>query len=232
MIKLLAFDIDNTLAEINKPILSETRQQLIAFEKKGVKIAFVSGKPSIYISGMVRQVGLESPIIIGENGLSIYYGCSVPPSHVINCAYSNKDRELLLSVKAMIMEHFGEDVWFQPNEVSVTAFPKNIEMSELREVVLAIFEDEKILETLVYYQHSDSIDIAPKQVNKGNAIQQLLDYEGWTSEHIIGIGDGENDIPLFEKSGRSIGVDFQGDYKVDTNVPSIAEAMDLLNNIV
>ncbi|MDN3017984.1 HAD hydrolase family protein [Paenibacillus sp. BSR1-1] len=50
--------------------------------------------------------------------------------------------------------------------------------------------------------------------------QQVLDK--------IAIGDGENDIPMFEHAGYSIGVNFMGQYPVNVNVTSIQEALDLL----
>ncbi|MFP7299363.1 HAD family hydrolase [Neobacillus niacini] len=226
MVKLLAFDIDNTLAGINQPILSETVDYLQSFENRGVKIAFVSGKPAIYISGMVRQIGLEEPIVIGENGLNIYYSCHVPPKEIIDGEVEQITREILFSLKEKIAEAMGEQVWFQPNAVSVTAFPKAFDiMPKLQEIVHSLFDQEQVREYLVFYQHSDSIDIAPKNVSKGSAMKTLLKKEGWTAQDVIAIGDGENDIPMFENAGYTVGVNFKGEYPVDVNVTSIQEAM-------
>lgn len=229
MIKLLAFDIDNTLADLNRPILPETIQSLKNFEKKGIKIAFVSGKPAIYISGMVRQLGLDQPIIIGENGLTIFYGSQVPPMSSIEAVIDVPMQEQLFGIRRNIFEELGDAVWFQPNAVCVTAFPKRPEtMPKLRALVEKLFLQNELEDMLVFYQHVDSIDIAPKQVNKGNAMKVLLNKEGWKKEEVIAIGDGENDVPMFENAGFTVGVRFKGAYPVDTNVDSIIEAMKVI----
>ncbi|MEH7333561.1 HAD family hydrolase [Neobacillus drentensis] len=229
MIKLLAFDIDNTLALINEPILFETVSRLKQFENSGLKIAFVSGKPAIYLSGLARQAGLKAPIIIGENGLNIYYGCSVPPLKVIDTDVDLETHEILHSIKNEIITSLGDKIWFQPNAVSVTAFPKDYEdMPALKKMVAKLFQNDEVTSKLVSYTHLDSIDIAPKLVNKGNALSHLLKLEGWQKEDVIAIGDGENDIPMFEQAGFSIGINFMGQYTVNVNVNSIHEALDLL----
>ena len=234
MIRLLAFDIDNTLAQINEPILDETVQALRDFEEQGVTIAFVSGKPAIYIAGLVRQVGLKDPIIIGENGLSTYYGCGVPPKKIIeNEHVSERDTVLLGDVRKALADEYGSRIWFQPNEVSVTIFPKEMaEIGTLKQTVERLFRSDEVKESLVFYTHADSIDIAPKLVNKGEAVKALLKEKGWTAAEMIAIGDGENDVPTFEMAGLSIGVDFKGDFPVDKRAKDIQEAMAFLKDAV
>lgn len=229
MVKLLAFDIDNTLASINEPILPKTVSRLKELEESGIKIAFVSGKPAIYLSGLARQTGLKDPIIIGENGLNIYYGCAVPPLKIIDADVDRETHEILHSIKNDIIRRLGDKIWFQPNAVSVTAFPMAWEdMYLLKEMMAELFQNETVAEKLVYYTHLDSIDIAPKKVNKGSALSKLLEIEGWGKQDVIAVGDGENDIPMFEQAGFSIGVNFRGQYPVDVNVLTIEEAFDLI----
>lgn len=233
-IKLLAFDIDNTLAQINQPILDETVQALRNFEKQGLTIAFVSGKPAIYIAGLVRQVGLQNPVIIGENGLSTYYGCGVPPKKIIeHDTVSEQDRDLLIDMKRRLIDDYAERIWFQPNEVSVTVFPKDLaDFGEVKKTVEGLFRSDVVNESLVFYTHADSIDIAPKLVNKGEAVKALLNEEQWTSREMIAVGDGENDVPTFEVAGLSVGVDFKGDFNVDKNTKDIHEAIAYVREIL
>ena len=79
MIKLIVFDLDNTLAPVGKGILPETIQMLKEIEKSGIKIAICSGKPTFYTCGVMRQVELDDPILIGENGAVIQFGVDLPP---------------------------------------------------------------------------------------------------------------------------------------------------------
>lgn len=55
MIKLIVFDIDNTLAFPNQPIDEDIIRQFKLIESQGIKIALISGKPASYISGFARQ---------------------------------------------------------------------------------------------------------------------------------------------------------------------------------
>ena len=79
MMKLIVFDLDSTLAPVGKGILPETIQMLKEIEKSGIKIAICSGKPTFYTCGLMRQVELEDPILIGENGAVIQFGVDLPP---------------------------------------------------------------------------------------------------------------------------------------------------------
>ena len=66
--KLIVFDLDRTLADIGAGILPADIEALKALERKGARIAICSGKPTYYLCGFMRQVGLEQPILVGENG--------------------------------------------------------------------------------------------------------------------------------------------------------------------
>ena len=68
MHKLLVFDLDGTLAPVGKPMADDTLGLLRSLEKAGYRIAVCSGKPTYYLCGLLRQAGLDAPVLIGENG--------------------------------------------------------------------------------------------------------------------------------------------------------------------
>ena len=72
-IKLIVFDVDGTIAEPNSPVDRKVSEKLQCFERRGIRIAFASGKNASYLSGLARGIGLADPIIIGENGCIIFY---------------------------------------------------------------------------------------------------------------------------------------------------------------
>lgn len=79
MYKLIVFDLDGTLAPHGKGMLPENLEKLKALEQKNVRIAICSGKPTYYLCGFMRQIGLEKPILVGENGAVIQFGVALPP---------------------------------------------------------------------------------------------------------------------------------------------------------
>ena len=78
MIRLAVFDLDGTLAPLGKPVAPETVALLHQLENTGVRIALCSGKPTYYLCGFARQLGLADPILVGENGAVIQLGVDLP----------------------------------------------------------------------------------------------------------------------------------------------------------
>lgn len=71
---------------------------------------------------------------------------------------------------------------------------------------------------------SKYIDVMKKNATKANAIKILMDYLKITKEEVIAIGDGGNDIPMFEIAGLKVAmgnaneyVKSKVDYITDTN---------------
>ena len=58
MFKLIAFDLDNTLAAVGKPVTPGDLALLRQLEDGGARIAICSGKPTYYLCGFARQLQL------------------------------------------------------------------------------------------------------------------------------------------------------------------------------
>lgn len=78
------------------------------------------------------------------------------------------------------------------------------------------------------------IDVMKEGSTKANAIKTLIDYLNISKEEVIAIGDGGNDIPMFEIAGLKIGMGNASDYvksKVDyitdtNNNDGVAKALE------
>lgn len=222
MKKLLAFDLDGTLCEFNGPMRHEDMDRLCELEREGYKIAVVSGKPVYYLCGYVRQIGLESPILAGENGGNIQFGIQMP--HGENYAYpvSDKARAQLNLVKRTLDEKLaGERLWFQPNSCEVTPFV--FEDSQLDLIADAIKDLD--LSELVVYRHIDCFDFIPNNINKGNGVKFLCELLGITVDDVIAFGDAINDIPMFDVAGTSVMIGGKMDYDADYKFDTIGEAL-------
>ena len=125
MHKLIVFDLDGTLADLGKGMLEYNRELLRKLEKTGYTIAICSGKPCYYLCGFMRQVEIEHPILVGENGAAFMFGVDLPPKQHAIYPYSEKARQQLLLVRELIDDACEEDMWYQPNEVAVTPFPES-----------------------------------------------------------------------------------------------------------
>lgn len=208
VIRLIIFDVDNTLAEPNKPIDNIIINKIKQIEASGTKIALISGKPSVYLCGFARQIGLQTPIICGENGAFINYSSNFPPEKEYINNPGKKEAELLEELKSVIINEFRKNAWIQPNRVNLTIFPKTIKTKNDLSELLATFSTKPFFKKLRIYEHSDSIEIVSSKINKGRALRKIKSLEKLKKEEVIAVGNGENDIPMFKEAGISIGINF------------------------
>ena len=204
MHKLLVFDLDGTLAKVGESMTNEDTEKLIELEKAGYIIAICSGKPSYYLCGFARQLGLKEPILIGENGATFQFGTELPPKRYEVYPYSESARAQLGMMRALIDRECGDKVWYQPNEVGLTPFPKDVETFEAIQQLLD--GRAELLDELLVYRHIDSFDLTPKNINKFNGLAYLTKLLGLEAEDVIAVGDGVNDIPMFEFADLAIGI--------------------------
>lgn len=226
MIKLIAFDLDKTLADLGEGILPENIQKLKQLEDKGITILLSSGKPVYYLCGFMRQVGLKSPILMGENGGALQVGIKLPPSQYYIMPYPNKIIKVLQRMKEDITQICKQDIFLQPNQVGLTVFPKNEEQFTLIRNYLNTSGENN--SDLSIYEHIDSFDITPSGINKGEGLKYLCNILGIQLSETVAVGDGSNDIPMFEVAGYSIGIAIKETERADVVYSTIEEALDQL----
>lgn len=222
MIKLIVFDLDNTLAKLSKGIIPEDIKRLKEIEQCGVKIAICSGKPTYYLCGFMRQIELEDPILVGENGAVIQFGVDLPPKRFYKLPYSEEARKSIDFLKRSFEEAIP-DMWYQPNLVGLTPFPKTEEEFAILEILMK--KHEKEMKDLAVYRHVDSFDITPAGIDKMSGLRYLGELLNAVPEEMIAVGDGVNDYPMFEYAGYSIGVNVKDADKVNKNFASSTEAL-------
>ena len=226
MIKLIVFDLDNTLAKHGKGIVASDVEKLKKLENKGIKIAICSGKPVHYLSGFMRQVGLKKPYLLGENGAVLQVDVELPPKELYILPYSQQAKESLAFIKKEIDSKLP-DIWYQPNMVGVSPFPK---CEEEFEMIAALLEEntDKLPDTQVYRQ-IDCFDIIPTGIDKRAGVRFLAQKLGLLRDEIVAVGDSRNDYPMFAYAGLSLGVNVGDESQVNKNFRTIAEVLDYLD---
>lgn len=204
MHRLLVFDLDGTLALAGKPMLAKDVDKLIELEKSGYTIVICSGKSCYYLCGFARQLGLREPILIGENGATFQFGIELPPKHYEEHPYSKTAKEQREMMRNLINQRYGNKIWYQPNEVGLSPFPRDEKTFE--ELELLIEEKKEQLNELIIYRHFDCFDLVPKNINKQNGLKYLIKILNLDAKDIIAVGDGVNDIPMFEFADVAIGI--------------------------
>lgn len=229
MIKLIVFDLDNTLAPVGKGILPETIEKLKEIEKAGIQIAVCSGKPTFYTCGLMRQVELNNPILIGENGAVIQFGVDLPPRKYEVQTYSKEAKETIRFLRGKIEEYLPH-VWFQPNEVGLTPFLTQQKEFDVINKILEDYKDQ--VNDVIVYEQFDCFDITPNGITKKSGIEKLAKMLGILPEEMIAVGDGINDYPMFEYAGLALGVNVKDEQKVDKNFKSIIEVLKYIKRMI
>lgn len=226
-IRLIAFDLDGTMAEIGKGILPENIEMIREFERQGIRIAIVSGKPTYYLCGFFRQVGLKEPILAGENGAVIQVGIDLPPAYFQVQKFS-KEADQSLEFLGTALKELVPDLWYQPNIVGIAAFPHKPEEFDL--IQNMIDKNRNRIVDVDIYRHGDCFDFMPKGLSKYSSLEIIGKMLGISREETVSFGDGVNDGPMFEYAGTAVGIQYSGEAKVDINVDSIGEGLIWLKN--
>ena len=219
----IIFDLDGTLAQRGKGTSEENISLLNQIKEKGAKIAISSGKPTFYLCGFARQMGLSDAILIGENGAVIQEGVDLPPLFFQKAKIPKKTEDGLITLRKMLEEAFPDRIWYQPNETELTPFPYYKEdFPKIHRLIKSFVTEDMALSV---YEHPDCFDIQYKHLSKGEGIRRLAELTGIPTEDMVAVGDWTNDYPMFQEVGYSIGINLPDPEKASVNVKSLKEAL-------
>jgi len=227
-IKLLATDLDGTLAEFEKPPLPKTLEKLKELQQNDIQIVISSGKNLQYLQGFAHACGLCNTFLVAENGGIIYYLSTSRPG-LLYVATSEKLYSLRV-IEKEVKRRFGEKVWIPNNWVISTFFPHERKIDAIRKIVEQMIEKYHFNDIYVV-THADAVDVIPNNVNKGEALKYICKSLGISLDETVAIGDAENDIPMFEVAGYSISI---GNKKLKASLvmKDIVSTLDLLTGLV
>ena len=218
------FDLDGTLAEPGCPCLPANAALLRRLEEQGARIVLSSGKPTYYLCGFARQLGITSPILIGENGGVLQVGIALPPPLYREAALPDATKEGLAELRRRLEKAFPDAIWYQPNATALTPFPHR---KEDFPAILALIRDFITPEMeLSVYEHFDCFDIEYAALSKGYGVQLLSRVTGADPKDMISVGDWTNDYSMFAETGYSVGIHLPDPSRATVNFPSLTPALE------
>ncbi|MFZ7132353.1 MAG: Cof-type HAD-IIB family hydrolase [Eubacteriales bacterium] len=230
MFKLLALDIDGTLVKDTDEISSPVKKAIFEVKEQGIDIVLLSGRNYFGMKPYVEELRL-STLTASANGTvivdvikdQIVYEETIDIAVAKEIALEAKKRGLLvINMSGYNIQtedfchapkeirnfmHFNfmiiEDVIAcieakRPNKISV-AGDYHI-LKEFRSEYLSQFKDIFNME----FGMKNFLEIYSNKAGKGNALEYIAHQLGHGKEHIISIGDSENDIDMFKASGCSV----------------------------
>lgn len=231
--KILAFDIDGTLTNSQKIITEETKRAIFAAMDKGCKVLIASGRPVKGLRGYAEELHLKENggYILSLNGgyimscadEKVLYDVKVPKKYYKEIyELSKKHGVNLLTYQGETVISEDIDDEYLDIEARLNGLPKK-KVNNLYEYL--DFEVNKFLMTGdgdylaevekdvydklhnnldVYRSEPFFLEILPKDVNKGKALEALLAILGVDRDELMAFGDGYNDKTMVEYAGLGV----------------------------
>jgi Cof subfamily protein (haloacid dehalogenase superfamily) len=231
-IQLIASDIDGTLLNSDHEISERTEKAIRAAMAQGVHFVLATGKTRSSAVHLIQKLGLRTPGIFLQ-GLAIYDSdgnvlnqSAIDPviaRHVITYA---EDRgftmlaycgdRILMRAPHPIMEQMAK--YHEPQPEYVGPLQNWLDKLPINKIA-AIGEDRRITALrwqlgmqlngsakLVQAAIPHMLEILPPGASKGAALRSLLKSMKISMEHVLAIGDGENDIEMLQSAGIGVAV--------------------------
>lgn len=219
-IQLVLTDFDGTVAEFGKHEVSEAvREAVIACENKGIRMVPVTGRYWEMSRSVLELLGFED-LGVFDNGATVQ---NAKTGEIIWSKWLETDRVkqvvniLLPAAKLLDYSPDHDTHETDDNEAQRVAL-----ISEPTSHIYAFIEikfKDGILKqlanipdisyytappTMAGFEDCVGIQINHREADKFHGVNALRDIVGISKEHTLAIGDGDNDVPLFQNAQLKI----------------------------
>jgi Cof subfamily protein (haloacid dehalogenase superfamily) len=229
VIRLLLSDVDGTLVRRDKSLSERTIDAAHALHGAGIHFAVTSGRPPRGMAMLVEPLALEAPIAGFNGGLVVEPDMDVLEEHAIADELVEPTIRLLEASGLQVWAYRGND-WYvrDPDGLRVDRESHTLQFEPtvlhdfdaLGPGVAKLVGVSDDLDAIAAAQHSITdelgehvsaatsqpyyLDITHPLANKGAVVEFLSGRYEIPREHIATIGDGRNDVLMFDRSGLSI----------------------------
>ncbi len=205
-ISAIVSDVDGTLVTNEKQLTDRTRAAVAAIRKAGLPFSIISSRPPRGIAPLMKALDIDRPSAGFNGGVIVASDLSVLQQHFISPQSARRTVDFLTGRGIDTWVFSGQD-WLLRNregphvehETHTVGFPP-IAVADFGK---ALDRAAKIVATVVrsqlYY-----LDTTDRLANKGLGLLELAKLVGVPPTEIAVIGDGGNDVTMFEQAGLSI----------------------------
>ena len=228
-IRMVVSDVDGTLVRNDKSLTGATIAAVQRLRDAGIAFSIISARPSRGLSHPIETLGIDQPTAAFNGGTVTGPEGQVLLANRLTDDVAARTVELLQheNVETWV---FADDEWLVvdengpqvPRERRTIGFGPTVLASfasRLARVdkIVAASNDYPLLERLEktvgdalhgqarairsqpYY-----LDVTDLKADKGNGVAALADAAGVPLEHVAVLGDGHNDIAMFQRAGLAI----------------------------
>lgn len=224
-IKIVFFDIDNTLFDQNKKVPDSTIEAIGKLQQKGVVTAIATGRAPFMFSQLRQQLNIHSYVSFNGSYVverdKVIYRKPIPGAVLdqLEKQASEKDKRLIfLNEEAMKIDgtldpHIRESI--DSLKLDIPFPEKDARFYKRHEIYQGmLFYSEKDetsylrqapLNELRYVRwHPYAVDVIPQHGSKAAGIQKLLGEMGLPAEAACAFGDGNNDVEMLKYVGTGV----------------------------
>jgi Cof subfamily protein (haloacid dehalogenase superfamily) len=249
-ILMVLADVDGTLVTADKILTARAQQAVRALRGAGIRFAITSGRPPRGMAMLVDALELDTPIAAFNGGLFVNEDLTILAQKTIPADVARQAIELIrrhgldawvysgndwLITKATA-PHVEREAWtvkFEPKVVTgfdgvLDHAAKIVGVSDDRELVQRCESDARAAfgqrataaRSQPYY-----LDVTNRDANKGAVVEFLSLRLDVPAAAIATIGDQENDVLMFKRSGLSIAMGNASDH-VKAQAAAVTESND------
>lgn len=231
--KILALDIDGTLADSKKRITGPVKRRLKGLYDRNIPVLLVSGRATEGIMPVAREIELcdNDGYILAFNGgkiihagtKEVLYEKSVPHELVAPvCEFAKKHNLVILTYKDGNIISTDSDNQYVQLESRITGMPVVKTDDMLKDAPYSpskflMVEDGEILagktelmkkefegKLNVFRSEPFFMEIVPLGIDKAESLGVLLDKLNLTKEELVACGDGRNDVTMIDYAGMGV----------------------------
>jgi len=221
MKKILFFDVDGTLYNLNKQLPASAKKAITKAKENGYEIAIATGRAPFMIDEILDELEIDTYVTF--NGQYVVYKGEViftdgvskqQLSDIIEFGNERKHPVVFLDAEQMIASEPNHD--FIQESMNALRFPYPV-------INPTFYEKNIVYQTLIFMEEKDdalyketfpdvnfvrwhrySCDILPKEGSKARGIQMLLNKMDIPISNAIAFGDGLNDIEMLKAVGTGV----------------------------
>jgi len=243
-IRAVGIDVDQTLLTSAHEISPENREAILEAQHAGLGVHLITGR-SLQTLQPVLDAGLFTDLMAVYGGAYLFdpIHAEVIDRKLIPRAAAEILVQTARAGRAAIFMYFSEGIYLEAVPELLEGFHAAtsywpVETDDiLRDTAgdpskIAVFGKYEQLNTIVdqgrqagadlfyAFAHDYFVDVTHKEAGKGSALKRLCSNIGILPQEMLVIGDGENDLPMFEAAGFGVAV--------ANAAPSLLAAADLV----
>ena len=228
-ISAVVSDVDGTLVTDDKILTAPTQAAVARLRQQGIAFAIISSRPPRGLRMLIDPLGITTPVVGFNGGLVTTPGFSPLTQHLMSPAAVRLAVEMIDAHGAQVWMFCGEDwlardpagpyvgleqstIGYRP--IIVEDFGRALDAAAK---IVAVSADLALLTRLEQHARATLaeratiarsqpyyVDFTHPLANKGAALSEMAKLLDIPQTEIAVIGDGGNDIAMFERSGLCI----------------------------